>query len=323
MDTRSSFKVSLGRLLQRLPFWLLKFLEYPFILLFSKKKNNAESIFVLALPRSGSTVFYQTICHGLSVNYLSNIWNLCYQLPLLGGWISSKITKSHHSNFQSQHGFVSGLDGPAEGLRFWSWWLDCGLSDGECETLSKVKCKKRSGYLNRVLTVLGKTNSPFLTAYLGHVLVPDRVKEAFPKCVLIRLKRDPVSNALSILKSMRTNHSKWFSVLPKECEGLEFLDEHERVAAQVYWLNRRLDDAACTNQMLVIHYEKLCISPKSELKRIRDWLLKNGLKVEAKFQIPHRFNYKMACPYTDRDAKKIKKKFDKLEKQHGKLKYLK
>lgn len=319
MAGRSSISVRMARLIQILPLRSFRFLEWPFVLLASKKGTNVQAIFVLALPRSGSTVTYQSICHGLSVNYLSNLWNVFYQLPLLGGWLSARSAQAHRSKFQSSHGFVTGIDGPAEGLRFWRWWLDCGLSDQECETMPIEKRNKRASYLCRVLSVLSRTKSPFVTAYLGHALVPDRVHNAFPGAVMIRLKREPVSNAMSLLKSMRSNQATWFSVLPNECDGLEGLNEYERVAAQVYWLNRRLDDASCASEMLTVHYEKICQSPEKELARIRNWCVEKGVMVESKFTLPPYFDYKVADLQSDPQAIKIRHALDQFEEKYGKL----
>ncbi len=317
---RSSITVRLARSFQALPLWIFRFLEWPVVALLSRRKAKLRAIFVLALPRSGSTVTYQLLCHGLFVQYLSNVWNLLYQLPLLGGWLSSFFARRHRSNFQSRYGFVSGVDGPAEGLRFWQWWLDCGLSDRDCALMPDRKRRGRSGYLRKVLNVVTRgQGGPFVTAYLGHVLVPDRVHGGFPEALLIRLRRDPVSNALSLLNSMRVNDATWFSVVPHECHGLDSSTEHERVAAQVYWLNRRLIDAECANEMLTIHYEELCARPAATLERIRAWCLEKGVNVAPKFSLPERFAYKVADVERDPDARKIRHALDLLEERHGKL----
>lgn len=316
---RSSIMVKLARCMQAFPLWLFGFLEWPFIFFLAKPSNKAQAIFVLALPRSGSTVTYQAICHGLSVQYLSNIWNLLYQLPLLGGWLSFSFSKRHRSDFHSEHGFVSGLGGPAEGLRFWHRWLDCGLSDADCKTVSLGTLKRRSDYLSKVLSVLTRSQGPFVTAYLGHSLVPDRIFKAFPGAVLIRLRRDPVSNALSLLKATRAAKSKWFSVLTDECLGFSGSSEYERVAAQVYWLNRRLDDAACSSHFLTVDYESLCENPEREVRRIKDWCIDKGISVKNKFSLPETFEQKVIDFDNNQDAVRIKKALDKLEKNYGKL----
>ncbi|QNI02379.1 sulfotransferase [Halomonas sp. SH5A2] len=319
MSGRSSFMVRMARYIQKSPLWLFRFVEWPFVSLFGKQCSNTQAIFVLALPRSGSTVTYQAICHGFSVNYLSNLWHLLYQLPLVGGWLSAKKTRYHLSDFNSHHGFVPGLDGPAEGVRFWQWWLGCGLTDSDCKTLSIRKRQKRVAYIRRVFSVLARRGQPFTTAYLGHALVPDRVQEAFPGAVLIRLRREPVSNALSLLKSMRQDGSNWFSVKPHECEGLDSATEHERVAAQVYWLNRRLDDAACAKAILTIHYEQLCENPEREIEYIRQWCKEKNVSVDRKFDLPIAFPFKYADLNADADAAKIREALNKLEEKYGKL----
>jgi|GEM_PF-2345149 len=320
MANRSSITVRIGRRVQSAPLWLFRFVEWPFVKLLGKGRFFAPAILVLALPRSGSTVTYQVICHGLKVNYLSNLWNLLYQLPLIGGWVSAKKAKNHCSSFNSQHGFVTGLDGPAEGLRFWQWWLDCGLSDADCSTLPEGKLHKRIKYLREVLSILGRKGHPFATAYLGHSLVPDRVQKAFPDAILVRLRRDPVANAMSLLTSMRKNGSDWFSVTPRECEGLGRATEHERVAAQVYWLNRRLDDAASASEMLIVEYEKLCENPEREIERIRRWCYEKGVLVQRRFYLPKAFPFKRPELNADQDARKIGKALDDLEVKYGKLK---
>jgi hypothetical protein len=320
MVSRSSLLVRLARMMQRIPLWVFRFCEWPFVVFFGRGLTVTPAVIVFALPRSGSTVTYQAICHGLSVNYLSNFWHLFYQLPLFGGLLSAIIIKAHYSGFNSQHGFVPGLDGPAEGLRFWQWWLDCGLTDRDCQRLSAAKRAKRAFYLRRVISILGGRGKPFATTYLGHALVPDRVNEAFPGAVLIRLKREPVSNALSLLRSMRSFNSKWFSVKPLECDGMESATEHERVAAQVYWLNRRLDDATCAKTMLTVHYEMLCSNPESEIERVRQWCHYKGVSIDSKFAFPANFSYESADIYGDPDAIIINEAIYKLEVQYGKLK---
>lgn len=319
MMGRTSMLVRLARQAQRFPLWIFRFMEWPIAVIYSKKNKKTPAVFLLALPRSGSTVTYQTICHGLSVNYLSNLWNLLYQLPLLGGWLSSFKTRRHRSDFRSQHGFVSGLDGPAEGLRFWRYWLDCGLSHLDCHTLPSAKRERRSRYLRRVVCTLSGGARPFVTAYLGHPLEPDRVYEAFPGAVLVRLRREPVSNALSLLNAIRRSGANWFSVRPRECEDLENCSEHEQVAAQVYWLNRRLDLASCAGKMLTVHYEKLCVDPAGELKRIHDWCNQKGVPVKLKFDLPKHFYFNRADLENDLDAIKIRQALDKLETEYGKL----
>lgn len=318
---RSSLLVKFGRMIQKFPLWLLQFIERPFLRQVKHESPSPKAIIIFGLPRSGSTVTYQTICHALQVNYLSNFWNIFYQLPLVGGFVSYYISRSHRSNFRSQYGFVSGLDGPAEGMKFWKWWLDCGLQDQDCHCLSPSLTKKRSEYLQRILVSLGSfTGLPFATGYLGHILVPDRVYQTFPGSVFIRVRRDPVLNALSILKSMQNGGYNWFSVKPDECRHLDDISSHERVASQVYWLNRRLDAADCAHSMFSIEYEELCVDPEKQIKKLLVWCATNGLSVNRKYALPATLEKNVADIRDDDDVKRIRAALMKLEIEFGKLK---
>ena len=106
---------------------------------------------------------------------------------------------------------------------------------------------------------------------------------------------------------------------PHECDGLEAVTEHERVAAQVFWLNRRLDNSACSAKMLTIHYEQLCENPEREVERIRNWCNEKGVAVERKFELPKQFPFKRSDLNADTDAIKIREALSKLEAKHGKL----
>ena len=317
---RSSLLVRFSRAIQKVPLKLLWFVEWPFVTLLGNNRRNTPAIIILALPRSGSTVTYQSLCHGLDINYLSNFWHLLYQLPFLGGFFSSMVTRNHYSSFKSEQGFVAGIDGPAEGVRFWQWWLGCGLTDRYCQEHVGVKIIRRSLYLRRVITALGILKQlPFATAYLGHALVPDRVNSALPGAALIRLRRDPISNALSLLQCLRQNGGDWFSVKPIQCEGLEGASEHKRVASQVYWLNRRLDQSECATSMLTVHYEQLCENPMREIERILSWCEDCGISVKLKHALPESFDVQKVDFGSDMDANKIKVELDILEAKYGVL----
>ena len=94
---------------------------------------------------------------------------------------------------------------------------------------------------------------------------------------------------------------------------------HERVAAQVYWLNRRLDDASCSENFLTIHYEQLCENPGKEIERIRKWCKKQGMSVKKKLELPESFPFKCVDLNNDTDAITIREALRKLEEHYGRL----
>lgn len=317
--TRATFKVRLGRLLQRLPFFVFRPLE-RIVGLCEARNYKCPPIFVLALPRSGSTLTYQLICHTFSVRYLSNLWNLLYQLPYLGCYLSERHCLNYRSNFISNNGFVSGLDGPAEGLRFWSYWMCSGLNDESSVVRDAKTFTRRSSYLRKIIARARESDPPFVSGYLGHSLIPDRLRMLFPDGIYIRLRRHPLSNALSLLESTRRSGRTWFSVLPNQCKAYDGASEHERVAAQVYWLNRRLDSSELARSWLSISYESICENPSAEMLRIRAFFNSRGVVVALKdSQIPERFNSRSISDIDMVDRCLLDSAFRKLILKHGPL----
>jgi len=260
---RNSFKVRFFRLIQKLPLRLFYFIEVLFLINFKKKTNNLKTLKIIALPRSGSTLSYQCLCHSLKVTYLSNIWNLFYQLPIIGGYLSNFFTKNYNSNFISNHGFIDGIDGPSEGYKFWSWWLDFGLMQ---KNIIK-KNRKKENYFKKALLISSK-EKPFVSGYLGHTLHLNHVINLFPNSLFIRIRRNPYKNALSMLKAAKKENLRWFSIKTRECDMFHNSSEYEKVAAQVYWLNKNIDKYYNKKNFITLHYEDLCRNPNEQIKRI-------------------------------------------------------
>jgi hypothetical protein len=305
---------NLAMIFQFLPLYLFRFLEKPFL-----KNNNLGrgGIFILCLPRSGSTLTFQAVCHGLKVAYFSNLWHAFYHVPFLGKKLSEIGSINYSSNFKSNYGYVSGLFGPAEGLKFWSYWLGCGLRDSQTNTLNDEVYGKRSEYIEKVIR--HKSGRPFASAYIGHSLIPDRVSEVFHNSVFIRLKRDPIANALSLYKAYQRNKSNNFSAMTKEVESFNFLNDYEKAASQVYWLNKRLDSSIVAKKSLAISYEDICNDPMKEIERIKNFCDLNGVHVDYKFKLPNNFKLNAVDLIHDNDAIRIREEFSKLESKFGKL----
>jgi len=303
---------------QKVPLGWLRPLESLWMRVSNRRDAKPRMVILLALPRSGSTLTYQVLVHGLKPVYLSNIGNLFYQVPLFGGLVSKRRCAGYRSDFRSSQGFVTGACGPAEGLRFWSYWCSQGLDELDVPAIGEKTLVRREEHLRRVFSCLSSRSSPYVTGYLGHVLAWERLRSLFPEALFVRLHRDPVSNALSLLRSRPNEDDGWFSVRPKECDGLEARDRHFQVAAQVYWLNKRLQGIA-KDDVVHLQYEDLCRNPSVELDRVASACNARGMTLSPSDDLPASFEYKVADPACDQDAARIRQALDELESKHGVL----
>lgn len=314
MSLRESILVSVGRGLQNIPLSWAR----PFESLFVGKNSVDQDdniIFLVGGPRSGSTLTYQCLIESIQPVYLSNIWNLVYDLPLVGGITSKVICSEYRSNFVSDEGFVSGLCGPAEGLRFWTYWGGYGLN--EDMLVSEEVARKRTSYLRRVVDAITSPSRPMVSGYAGHVLWFERLRRNFPSAVFIGLRRDPLSNAVSLLATRRKRNGEWFSLFPHECNQALGGGLYQEIASQVYWLNRRLSELEKDDRTFFLNYEQLCDDPNSGLRFVIESCNTLGMKVAMKRTLPEAFEYRVASTEDDADTALLAQELDRLEAENG------
>lgn len=314
MNGRDGVIVRLGRAIQAFPLAWVRPLERAVLSLFPEREPHV--VFLIAPPRSGSTVCYQALIHSLQPLYLSNLWNLLFQLPLLGGLLSRLKCAEHVSSFTSSMGFVEGLCGPAEGLRFWSYWFGHGLTESECG--ARQGSASRAIYLRRVLGVLSSPTRPFVAGYIGHTLVVDELNRQFPSAVFLHLRRDLADNAMSILAIRRERPAGAdFSVQPNEWNAYRGGGLHREAAAQAWLLDRRVRRTLDPSRTVELCYEELCTNPSREVARIIEFCNARGFRLGMKAQLPEQLGSGPRRAAESHDLCKIKEilsEFDDAER---------
>lgn len=286
MKNRQSNFVKIAKYLSAIDLSFLKSIESYFV----KKSNNNEepyTIFILGLPRSGTTLTYQCFLNAFNINYLSNLGHFLYQLPYFGNKISGTLSKKYRSNFHSNEGYVSGLLGPAEGLHFWKKWMGADII--ESKNIKATATEK--SYIKHVLRNVSSTTKPFVTCYLGHVLTIDELKRDFPNALFIVLKRDKVANSLSLLRCRQKQDEpkSWFSVKPTECQNLIDENEYQQIIRQVNSLNCKLDAIALDDNTFTVDYGAICDNPNLVMSNFKTFALNKGYTMLSKYKLPDNF----------------------------------
>ena len=282
-DGRKSLIVRAGRLFQEI-MPLLRFMDYPFRVpfIFRENQSHIPAVFIIAPPRSGSTLTYQLLCNCFENEHLTNISNLLYATPVIGSMISNNLCKNYQTDFKSEKGFVSGLCGEAEGLRFWEYWAGQGL----VENRNSHKVRK----LRKLEQLLSKLHSSdkkvYISGYLGHVFCVQLLRKIFPKSIFIHLERNILDNVSSIL---RVSPDDNFSLQPKSLEGFKG-SRTERVVRQVITIQSLILDNEAEDTIR-IHYEDLCNHPLNTIEEIRKFAEKQGISMNLSENIfiPEKF----------------------------------
>lgn len=295
-DYRDSILVSIGRRLQCLQRNLGPIddvVEKTFPKLAGGKPPGL--ICVVGPPRSGTTLTYQVIRHALGEQYLTNLDNLLYALPSVSFRVSRRLCRRKVSTFQSHHGFVPGICGEAEGLRFWEYWLGQSLED-RIENIDVTKCRVLARKLSNAHI------RTLISGYLGHVFSMDALRAAFPRVLFVHVHRDLLSNAYSLY---RFSNGSLASIVPRSLRTDPVSDTYSNTVRQIQMIHRRIDAQSRDIDTVSISYEELCDQPKAVIQRITDAAASIGIQGKTTNQISRSFQKNIVVRDKDNLARKL------------------
>ncbi|MFO8236566.1 MAG: sulfotransferase [Bacteroidales bacterium] len=279
--SRNNVFVKAGRIYQQIA-PVFSFIDYIFWL--RKRKHSASdpsAIFIIGPPRSGTTLTYQLLTAGFENIHLTNIWNLLYSTPVLGGMISERLCANHIASFKSRHGYVSGLCGEAEGLKFWKYWTGQGLTEDQTQ-LNPKRMKKLVKVLTDYIPSPGKI---YIAGYIGHVFCMNFIRHYFPRALFIHVRRDLISNAYSIYRDFP---NKYFSIRPKGID-VDTDCRYAQIAKQIIEVHFRVFEQ-WDEDVIPVHYEEVCRNPEKVIERINDFAEEQGILLKRKHNMPQNFH---------------------------------
>ena len=255
-----------GRRLAALPFYTAERL-----LLASRSWTaNSPQLFILGLPRSGTTLVYQYIVHRLDVGYFTNGVGRHYLSPCLTTWWQRRRHGDYRSDFRSSYGKSAGALAPREAGAFWGRFFGV---DNRVETLSAPQALLLQKTVACVQRLFG--DRPFVNKNVKHLLRLRAMAEAFPEACFLVVERELPEVAASLLRGrseLPGDSSDWLSVKPTNYEALAGLSPLEQVAGQVVALQeelaselRRLPD----DRVLRVTYGEFCRKPEGLIDELR------------------------------------------------------
>jgi hypothetical protein len=228
-------------------------------------------VFVLGLPRSGTTLVSRYLVHRLEIAYWTSGVGQHPRAPVVTTFLERR-QGPHRSELDSHDGRIEGAAAPREAGSVWERFFDRerymrfdDLRPGDAPALRNLVAATQR--------VFGGT--PFVNKDVKHMLRIDALARVFPESLFLVVRRRPQDVALSILRArfeLRADPMQWGSVKPPDHERLAGLPVEEQVAGQVLSLRRRLDaDLAALPQerVLRLDYERFCREPDTSLGPLR------------------------------------------------------
>jgi Sulfotransferase family len=235
-------------------------------LLLAREWTTARpQLFILGLPRSGTTLVYQYAAHRFNVAYFTS-WTGRFPLSPCVVTVAERLRHpGYSSDFRSRYGKIAGLGAPREAGSVWGRFFD----PNSYQDLAQIDTRKIH-ILRQTVACLQRAQRdvPFINKNVKHMQRLPALAEIFPSARFLVVEREPADVALSLFRARRDSPSgptQWWSVRPPDYEDLRRLSLPKQIAGQVASLKRRLNEDIArldSKRVLTIRYEEFCRQPE-------------------------------------------------------------
>ncbi len=221
-------------------------------------------VFIVGLPRSGTTLLSQILIRDVGLGYINNFVSRFWKVPATGihlyNNLCGKITEE--LPYRSDYGRTDGLAGPHEFGFYWRRWFDysdshyVGMVDLDGDIA--VQLKRSVASIERAL---GK---PIMFKNLAACgMNAYWLSQIFTNAHFIVCRRNYADVAHSLLEGRKVRAGgveKWFSVKPPEYEKLMQLQPIDQVIGQIYSIDKHVVDQLSSvdnSRWAVLDYDSL------------------------------------------------------------------
>lgn len=254
---------------------------------------STPPLFILGVPRSGTTLAYQLITYKFQVGYVVNAHNLFFGCPKLTSLLLHPFLKRPRPVFESSYGRPKYQLSPAETGAFWRNWflpddvLGHYIPPTNISSKAKIELPKTLASLQHI----HQRPMVFKSVYLS--LAAGTLAQIFPNARFIMVTRDILCNCQSLLFARKKHGQGWWSVRPPGYKAWLKEPLWKQVAYQVcstqMILQQELEKYA-TGRYFHLPYELLCAKPRERLADLGRWLAQVGYMKYDSELIPASFN---------------------------------
>jgi LPS sulfotransferase NodH len=251
-------------------------------------------VFVLGLPRSGTTLLSQLLAYCLDAGYVNNFAARFWRAPVHGIRLARLIAgEAEEPSFESDYARTRSLLDIHEWGYFWRFWLRKHSFDDVVHAREREDEIDWAGLRLTLANVQHEFGKPLVAKnMLGAYHLP-RLRRELGPVVYVLIERDPLDAAVSILDARRKNYDDpraWWSYIPPEYPLLKDRDEWEQIAGQIHYLGRFYDRALAEvgeDAVVRVTYERLTRDPASVLAAVSE-RAEAGIRQQPPREFPFR-----------------------------------
>lgn len=221
----------------------------------------AAPIFILSVPRSGTTLLYQIMARSMELSVVTNLMALAPRFMLrLARMSNERVAGREAPILPGNYGFLPGFHGLSEAGKVMERWFDPGASEEHRQRVREM-----------IAALVVRTGRPLIVKSLSLFSRLDAVAATVPSARIIILHRDPRFVVQSLLRGQsdrRTGADQWKGVHPPGYADQGNLGPVRRTAWQVAALSALLQEGRQRfdpDRVIDLTYEDLCSAPRTKL----------------------------------------------------------
>jgi LPS sulfotransferase NodH len=232
-------------------------------------------LFVVGLPRSGTTLLSQLLSRSFGAGFIDNVAARFWLAPVHGIRLSRLIVGEHGgASFESDYARTKTLGDIHEFGYFWRYWLQKHTFEDIVQARAREDEIDWQGLRSTLVNIQHEFERPFVAKnMLGAYHMP-MLRDLLGPVVFVYVERDPLDVSVSILEARRRYYedlNTWWSYVPVEYPLLEGLGYWEQIAGQVHYLARFYERALAElgpESVVRVTYEQMCRDPRSVLDAV-------------------------------------------------------
>ena len=264
----------------------------PLDRLAAARNGEAAPVFVVGLPRSGTTLAYELLVQAFEMAYLTRLYSYSFGLPNLTTRFVSRFTRHPVARYESRYGRIPGRFAPAEGAVLWNRWLPELDEFGHYFPPERLANRAPADAGDMVASMTAIAGRPFVFKNVYMSLSLPALMRLLPRARVIVVQRDIRAVLASIFQGRQAlSSSGWWSIRPPFAADVERSDLLEQSAFQACRGQQLLDRALRSlpaERMLAVSYAELCQSPRRFISDVAA-LADDSLPPRDDASVPERF----------------------------------